>query len=658
MFSPWQAPSTGYRSRLVALAILSTTIFVSIWAYSPALDGGFYYDDRLNIVDNPAIRWDELSWDNLQSVIDSSLIKTRPVSNLSFALDHLRAGLDPRAFHLTNVLIHLAVGGALLWLCLTYLAVAFPSSRPVPAPTPNMIVVALLVGIFLVHPLNTQAVSYVVQRMTALSALFTLLAFASYLTGRHRTRGTSVRWYIAAMSFGLLAIGSKEIGILILPLILLYELCFFRGYWRKKAEVMFGGTWTRRWTRLAWSGVIVVTLMAAWLLITSTDIVRFSSDFPGRDFNGIERLMTQTRVQIFHLTQLIWPAPVRLNLDHDFPVSRGILDPATTLPAIIVCLALIGSSIYLAIHRPRFGFPVVAYFLLHSIEAGPIGLEIIYEHRMYLPSALLALCAATFLTDISFRRPGLLLMLLTASLLVLASWTHERNEVWADPLELRRDMAEKSPNKARAQHNFALALFESGNSRDALPIIQSAREADVGNAKSLKVLGDILLDLDRPAEAEVAYRKALQVEPGFVGAVFALGDYLAIEDEEVALNHYVTVGTELGMAGEIWPAIAILQRAVDLWPGDADGRNALGSAYLSAGMHEPALEQFRAAIASDPGKFEAWYNLGLTADRLGKEDEALRGFQGFVEHAPPELQHLVVQAKARIDALQQGGADP
>ena len=107
------AQAAGWLGLLVAVVITA-------WAYRPALDAAFVFDDEPNIVDSPAVHWSEVSWSNIELLLDSSRLQYRPVSNLSFALDHLAGGLEPRRYHVTNLLIHLAVGGALIWLCLLY----------------------------------------------------------------------------------------------------------------------------------------------------------------------------------------------------------------------------------------------------------------------------------------------------------------------------------------------------------------------------------------------------------------------------------------------------------------------------------------------------------------------------------------------------------
>jgi tetratricopeptide (TPR) repeat protein len=625
---------------------------LATWAYGPALDAPFVFDDQGNIVNSPAVHWVEFSLDNIEQVLEYQRLRQRPVANFSFALDHLLWGLEPRGFHFTNILIHAAVCAALFWLSLVYVRVTSRSARSEQSARFRFVGAIIPVGIFLLHPLNTQAVTYIVQRMTSLSALFTLLAFAGYLIARHRLTSRPLLWFCMAIVTWIFGLGSKEIALLLLPVIGLYEVCFFRRAWVSRIERWLAVKWNRNWTVGAWIGFFAVAGISLSFVMAASQSIGLIADFPGRDFNGIERLMTQARVQIFYLSQLIWPIPGRLNIDHEFLLSTSLVSPPTTLPAIVLCLALMTGAAYLCRRVPRYGFPLLAYALFHSIEAGPVNLEIIFEHRMYLPMSMLALAGAVAIANVRPTSRPMILVPAVALSIVFAAWTHARNEVWADPLEFQRDIAEKTPGKARAQHNFALALHEAGRNEEALPVIRRAVDLDRGDPRSLKVLGDVLMNLDMLAEATEAYQTAITMDPTDIRFVIGLGAVmLAGGDEDSAFLHYLESGVRLGRNGHPWEAVAVLKEAVRVRPGAADARSALGSAYNGAGLNDEAIEQFRLAIEMDPELIAAWYNLGLVADALGLADEALRGYQGFVERAPRELQRSIDTARNRIERL-------
>lgn len=633
-------------------ALALVVVLLTAWAYGPALDAPFVLDDGRNIIDSPAVHWTEFSLENVGDVLDSSLLRSRPVANLSFALDHLRVGLEPRGFHITNIFIHLTVGVLIWWLCCVFARVTTNPGKHTESSWAIAIIALVPVALFLVHPLNTQAVTYVVQRMSSLAALFTIVAFASYLTARYKLTSSSGRWYLIAIISWLLGLCSKENAVLLIPVVLLYEACFFRNDWRAKAEITLGRSWTPVLTLAAVIGSLLLVAIIGILAVNVSDSFGLLTDFPGREFNGVERMLTQCRVQLFHLSQLIWPVPGRLNLDHDFIVSRGLLDPGTTLSAVMACVAVIGSIVVLAVRHPRYGFPLASYVIFHSLEAGPVSLEMVFEHRMYLPGAMLAPLVTVTLADSRFRYRLTATVLLVVFILVLAGWANTRNQTWSEPLGIHRDMALKSPNKGRAQYAYALALIDAERADEALPVIQRAVQLDPNENRVRRLLGEALMDVGRPGDAVAAYRAAVDLAPADVRSVLGLGRALDANGErEAAFRYYLTEGIRFGRGGRPWEAIPVLSAAIDLRDDDAGARNALGGAYMGAGLGDKAIEQFRAALELDSALFEAWFNLGVAAEALGYRDEAIRAYQGFLEQVPNSLEQPIMRARERIRTL-------
>jgi hypothetical protein len=195
---------------LVALAFLAIGV-VTVIAYYPGMSAGFYLDDETNIIRVPAVHWTEFSAEALYKTLTEAWVNSRAVANVSFAVTHLTSGLDPAPYHWTNLFIHLAVGFALFWV-IRLLQDHHTNKKVDPW------IALLVVFIFLVHPLNIQAVTYVVQRMTSMATLFFLLAFGSYVTARyHGIKARRYGWFILTLLFLFLSIGSKEIGYLLPP---------------------------------------------------------------------------------------------------------------------------------------------------------------------------------------------------------------------------------------------------------------------------------------------------------------------------------------------------------------------------------------------------------------------------------------------------------
>jgi tetratricopeptide (TPR) repeat protein len=507
----------------LALVVVAALVLTSV-AYAPALDAGFYFDDKQNIVEAPGVHWDEWSWQNLQSLRTRVSLSSRPVANLSFALNHLVGGLHPRGWHLVNVLIHLGVGLVLGWLVVELLRDGPPRSG---AAGDLPLIAATAVLLFLVHPLNTQAVTYVVQRMAALAALGCLLALVCHVRARRAsTWRRATLWWTGALAAWLTALGSKETAYALPLVIVTWEWCFRREELR------------HLWSRLARSSVGVkattaaaaLTLAAAvlWLVGAKVGDSGFSllERLPDRDFSGLERVLTQGRAQFLYLSLLAWPAPSRLNLEHDLLPSTGLLDPPTTVLALIACFALLVLALLLALRRPLWGFLPLAYLELHLIESGPVNLELTFEHRMYLPMAMLAALAAAGMARLGERTLTVALVATLLLSLPLAAATRARNQTWADPVAFHVDCAEKSPGKARPQYNAGTFFGKAGRHEEALPFLERAAALQPDNSEAHNQLGNALSLSGRTDDALTRYRRSVELDSRNAEAVFNLANLL------------------------------------------------------------------------------------------------------------------------------------
>lgn len=381
--------------------------------------------------------------------------------------------------------------------------------------------------LFLVHPLATQAVTYVVQRMTSLATLFSLLCLGAYLKGRQAegARGR-IPWLAAAGVAGLLALGSKETALLLPLVIVTWEVCFRRELWRRRLAALASAPLLQRLGALAMivaAGILAVALLGSY---AGGSRVSWSHPFPGRDFNGVERMLTQSRVQVFYLGLVLWPAPSRLNLDHELTVSRGLLEPVTTLPALVFWLVVALGAAWLAARRPRWGFPLLMYLELHLLESGPLNLELIFEHRMYAPLAALALLLAVVLADLPprGRRVGVVAAVLL--ILPLAAATRVRNLTWADPIAFHYDCAEKAPGKFRPHFNLGTVLGQTGRVREAILPLERAVALKPEHSQAHNQLANALLMTGHRERAVGHYRRAVDLDPGNAEAVYNLAAVL------------------------------------------------------------------------------------------------------------------------------------
>jgi Flp pilus assembly protein TadD len=483
-------PFAWYALSFAAIAGLCVVL------YRPALDAPFVLDDWDNVVHNPHVRWTELSWRELSGALLGPRVR-RPLAHVSFGLDHYRSGYDPAAFRRVNVVIHALCG--LLVCALAYaLLVRLRRIRPqtllrIPASADRWL--SLCAGLlFVAHPVQIQAVSYVVQRMTSLATLAYLLAVLLWLRGGESPRaGARRRWRAAAIACGLLALGSKEIAIA-LPA----ALWLIHG--------LFVADWSRDWLRrsapfalaAAAAGGVAVALAArgpGWIL---------------HDFGPWERLLTQPRVLWWYASLVALPLPSRLNLLHEIEPSHGLLDPPTTLVSALALILALALSLACA-RRFRFAAFAGLWFLTHcALEASPLPLRMIFEHRLYLPLVGVAVALPVALAHALGPRRALALMAGAIAALGLAS--HARNQVWGDGTALRFDTARKSPNDWLAQMMGASALAEAGRPDEALAVLERVSRLEPASPRPHNLRGALLRSQGRLPEALAAFERAMQLD--------------------------------------------------------------------------------------------------------------------------------------------------
>ncbi len=513
---------------LQCLLLGGLLLALTVLVYWPGMQAGFYFDDLNNIVEVPALHWEDFSLDGVRQVLDGALLPGRALSNLSFALNHLFGGLNPAGYHWVNLIIHLLVGVALVWVAVLFAG----AGRSAPRKLEKRLFFAILAtALFLLHPLNIQAVTYVVQRMTLLATLFTLLSFGCYLAARLHKGARTIFWFfLSAVSF-LLALGNKEIALMLPLVLLLFEACFYPAYWRDRAGSIIQQVGPGRLLLLALS-VMGLLAIGFYQLYYASHLIRWDGLFPGREFTGLERVLTEARVQFFYLSLLLWPDPSRLNLEHDFLLSTSLFQPWTTALAVAGLLLLLAGVVWLCRRSPRYGFPLSGYAVFHLLESGPINLELVFEHRMYLPMTFLVLLITNLLVDFARRDRWPVLLLLSLLLVPLSVASYQRNKVWSEPLLFLRDCATKSPNKFRPWYNLGTELGMAGLLSEAEPALLHALKLKPGHSLAHNQLGNVYLMTGRQADAFLQYRYAVEADPKNFEALFNLatqyyvrGDY-------------------------------------------------------------------------------------------------------------------------------------
>ncbi|HJV25448.1 MAG TPA: tetratricopeptide repeat protein [Aromatoleum sp.] len=630
-----ESATWSFRSTL-ALALIALVLV----AYHGARYNGFHLDDASNIVSHGPVHMTELSLESLRRAWTDGLLPQRPLPNLTFAVDWWRGGGSAAPFQITNIVIHAATTLAVLALLLHVLAPGRPANRR------EWLAAAAATAIWAVHPIQIQAVTYIVQRMASLAALFMLLSVTAFI--RARSPCSKRTWYVVAAITGLAACLSKENAFVLPALYLLaeYTVC------RAPGEQLRSGL-----------DKLLLSLPAFFVIYAVVDLAivhgplwhYVSPGYASRDFTLVERLLTQPRVIAFHLGQILWPLPARFSIEHDFPLSTGLFSPWTTAPAIIGVLAWIGGGVWLALRTRhlRAGFLMLWIPLTLVIESSIISLEMVFEHRMYLPSVGLAGLLALGLQAVAvapMRRIPLASATAAVTIALLVG-TVVRLPVWRTPATLYEHATEVAPNSPRTWTNLATAYETENRSEDAIRAYTKALELDPRRAIAYLNRGSSFRKMGRMAEAETDYQRVIALEPNDFRGPYALGAlYNAIGNAQAAeqwllranaldtnspLPLYELAGVLLD-TNRPQAAQRALDEALSRDPviANADFFDLQGMIKARTGQYTDAIDAFTQEVRSDPARPLAFINRGFAYLRNGNFTKALADFELAIELEP------------------------
>ncbi|WP_244860779.1 tetratricopeptide repeat protein [Aromatoleum petrolei] len=552
-------------------------IAVTLAAYHGIEANSFHFDDWHNILLNPALQLDDFTLAGLLDAARGASLPHRPIASITFAIDWWRGGGDRAAhFLVTNLVLHGATGIAVFAFLLQTLGKANADH----APLRRIIAAGLAAAWWLAQPIHVQAVSYVVQRMTELAALFSVLSVWAYVQGRTARRGRTPWWGLSLLPLLSLMLGalSKQNAWISPALMLMAEFLVLRQHSDLVRSRLDKG--------LLALPVALGFLGLAALLVDGPFSEWILHGYAWRDFTLTERLLTQPKVVLFHFSQLMWPLPDRFSLDHDIEIVRSAASPQFWLPMGAV-LAWTLSGIWLAFQRST---RLAAFFVLWVpvtllIESTVVPLELVFEHRMYLPSVGVAGLIAFGLA----RTPGRTFLPACAAVAFATTFgiwsTQQRLPHWRSEISLLENSTRHAPNSVRVWNELGLKYLEQGN-------LELARQA-----------------IDR----------ANQIEPRW-------GDGYPFVNRGVLLE-------AMGLRDQ---ALAVYEETIRLFPNQVLGYNNRGLVHLRAGEFELAASDFDRAIETDPEYAPAWTNRGTTNYLRGKAAAALPDFEKAVRLSPRE----------------------
>jgi tetratricopeptide (TPR) repeat protein len=564
------------------------------------------FDDLRAILGNPSIR-QLVPLGPVLAPPPSSLLGSRPLSNLTFALNYAWGGTTVTGYHALNLAFHVGAGLFLFGILRRTLARSRGPEGPLIPPSIALPFAATVTAVWLVHPLLTASVSYISQRTEVLMGLCYLGTLYAFVRGTEPAgRGG---WL--AVSVGLCALGAlaKEVIVTAPFAVLLYDRTFVAGTFRAALR-----------QRLPY----YAALAASWLLLAAVMQRGLDPDVgPGRGVSAWSYALTQCGAIATYLGRLLWPYP--LIFDYGEQYLPGV---TAALPFVWAPLLLVGGGILALQRRSPAGFALgwILLTLAPTSSVIPITLQPIAENRAYLPAAgALSLLLVALYRIIGPRARAV------AGAVALAGMVHTaaRNATMGSAVALWTDTTQKKPQNHRAHHNLGFALFEAGHLRKAeLAYLESLRLKPTV-ATTHANLAITFIRQGRMAEAIEAATAALKLDPNHV-------------------NAHCQLGVALLSSGRSDEGIKHLEQALRIDPGHVDSHHNLALALTYHGRPREALEHFAFVFRDGPGNARLRFQYGNALLATADRNAALVQYQLSLALDPnqPDVQ----QALARLGA--------
>jgi tetratricopeptide (TPR) repeat protein len=629
---------------LILIPLVAAVIYSNI-CHSP-----FVFDDLVQITDNVKLR--DLS--NYLSL--KQLLKPRGIVDFTFALNYRFNKLEVFGYHLINVWIHIINGFLVYLLSLTIFRQLSPfENSPIPqsfnstvhqspySSIRSMSIFAAL--IFIAHPIQTQAVTYTVQRSTSMAAMFYMASVFFYLKARIISHSSTsnpqrLKWlrirqpsalYTLAILAGILAFLSKQNTASLPATILLVEFLFIDRTWQG---------WKKKipWIPLAfvlWALFILYVFGFFRVAVQGRGLLEDASRLTQetQTVSRLSYLYTQFSVLAVYIRLLF--LPVQQSVDYLYPFKNGLFEGYTPL-FFLLLTAIAALGIWSAKKHPVITFGIFWFFITLSVESSIIPIsDALFEHRLYLPMFGFALVFSYLLFH--FISKNHLWSFIISSLIIVSLGTaaYLRNRIWQDPITLWSDAVSKNPKNYRAHNNLGLSLVRQGRIAEAITHYSEALSIFPEYIEAHNNLALALARQGRAAEAIDHYSDLLRINPEDSDAHNNLGNALVAQRRlDEAIGHY--------------------RFALRINPEDADAHNNLANALVAQGKLHQAIHHYFQALQITPDCSECHTNLGLALARLGRTDEAISHYSLALRINPDD-------AKAHINLgtalAQQGRTD-
>lgn len=642
--------------QMIVIAVLGLVVYANTFLVP------FVFDDFAQIMDNPVIRSLANFFLNDSGYDYNS---NRFIGYLSFALNYHFGGLNVVGFHVVNLGIHIANGLLVyslvrLTFCTPFFTPLIPqsfvglnstlSSQPSSInPQVPLLIPLITALLFVCHPIQTQAVTYIVQRLTSLATLFFLASLVLHIRWRlareagspFMSKAVLPRYFLSLVS-AVLAMKTKEIAFTLPIIVLIYEVCFFGLPDRKRLIALLP----------IFLSIFIIPLTMVSIHKPIGEILSDVSSATVVDsrLSRWEYLFTQFSVIVTYLRLLV--LPVNQNLDYDYPANHSLFEPRALL-ALLALLTLFTLALYLwrasartrrqvvensiqgacSTFKPQLSsafcppllrlasFGILWFFITLMVESSFVPIiDVIYEHRVYLP-ATGGIMALVVLASVALRSmpPKVVAAFFAVLICTFSVGTFLRNMAWRDNVSLWQDVTAKSPNKARAWGNLGVALSVAGRGEESIGALNQALRLRPDYPSALYNLGRVYLEFrNDPMTAISLLNRAITAYPQ-------------------GMEAYKTLGLAYIRAGQADQALETYRKALRINPDSGSIRYNLANTYADLGRFGEAIQEYQAAIALNPNNFAVYNNLAVTYIKQGNMDGAIEAFSAAARLRPGDI---------------------
>lgn len=589
--------------------------FAGVLVYTNSLDAEFQLDDNFHILNREDIQ-NIHSYNDLQKWIN---FNERPLSSFTLAVNYQLHGFNVFGYHVFNIFVHILA--AILVYLLANQILQSPVIRKKEVKQHRRLIAFFCGLIFVMHPIQTQSVTYIIQRMTSLAGLFYLMSVYFYIKGRFsfikNRPSTATTLLTLAFASAVLAMLSKQTAITIPIAWLMVEFFFVRDKNKKPCK------------KFLISGFLIL-VTAVVLIFCFIEIPRETDQVSRYDYG-----ITQLRVFTKYLQLSVFP--IVQNLDYDFPISHSLRGAKEIISLIVVVLFII-TGVALFKKHPVYSFSIFWFILTLSVESTIIPIsDVIFEHRLYLPIFGVIMILVTLLFELLGKKNvKIFIVVMMLVSLFYGILTYARNEVWQTNYTLWQDVVKKSPDKSRPHLNYGNALLERGDMRSAILHFTKAIEADPQNWSAYFNRGNVRIntgnyegaiqdlnifieqypDLPDPHNNS---GKAKMLAGDFSGAFMEFNKTITLDStyEKAWFNR----GNTRMLIGDYKGAIDDFRKAIQLKTNNPPAYNNIAQAYVNLNKPDSALYNFNKAVELDHNYAKAYFNranLYLTINQYQK----------------------------------------